>query len=346
MVYGLPSEFPTGTPGGRQEDALNDLIKSLGIILKQAHIVGAHPDDTTTRNDKSSVIRLTVNSRDTKETIRKAAEATHRWGSGHHTVFLRDIVKRKRTSSNEDPRTPKKKKLDQRTESSYEERTRIGRARLDEEIKRREELKKLKAEQLEARLLKLARQDEEDKKTQEIIDKQGQVAKVVKTKKNMPSQSSKIKPFRALNEVESEEDEDSQTLSKTGPQGKSEPIDGHEDPGEPLEEETTRDDTKSEGSVEPGGCVELEYGSEIDRDDDEEYEYDEDDEDLEDPTEEPSPEREVIFKTSTKNAGRQRRRRKRNNSLETKKRSPLRQESRKTSDQDTKVPKPRKKRRR
>ena len=225
MVYGLPSEFPTGTLSypGRQEDALNDLIKSLGIILKQAHIVGAHPDEKTTRNDKSSVIRLTVNSKDTKETIRKAAEATKRWGSGHHQVFLRDIVKRKRTSSNEDPRTPKKKKLDQRTESSYKERTRIGRARLDEDIKRMDELKKLKAEQLEARQLKLARQDEEDKKTQEIIDKQGQVAKVVETKKNKPGRSSEIRPFRALNEVESEEDEKSQTLSKTGPQGKSEP---------------------------------------------------------------------------------------------------------------------------
>ena len=251
-----------------------------------------------------------MNSKDTKETIRKAAEATKRWGSGHHQVFLRDIVKRKRTSSNEDPRTPKKKKLDQRTKSSYEERTRIGRARLDEEIKRREDLKKLRDEQLEARLQKLARQDEEDRKTQETIDKQGQVAKVAETKKITPGQSPKIRPFRALNEVESEEDEDSQTLSKAGPQGKSEPLYGHEDPGEPQEEETTRDDTKSEGSVEPGGCVELEYGSEIDRDDDEDYEYDEGDEDLEEPTEEPSPEREEICKPPTKKAGRQRRRRK------------------------------------
>ena len=309
MVYGLPSEFPTGTPGGRQENALNDLVKSLGIILKQAHIIGAYPDGKTTRNDKSSVIRLTLNSKDTKETIRKAAEATKRWGSGHHQVFLRDIVKRKRTSSNEDPRTPKKKKLDQRTESSYEERTRIGRARLDEDIKRMDELKKLKAEQLEARNLKLARQDEEEKKTQEIIDKQGQVAKFVETKKNKPGRSSEIRQFRALNEVESEEDE-GQTISNTGPQGKSEPIDGHEDPGEPAQEVPTRDDSKSEGSFEPDGYVELEYGSEIDRDDDEEYEYDEDDEDLEDPAEEPSPEREVIFQPSTKNAGRQRRRRK------------------------------------
>jgi len=163
---------------------------------------------------------------------------------------------------------------------------------------------------LEARNLKLARQDEEEKKTQEIIDKQGQVAKFVETKKNKPGRSSEIRPFRALNEVESEEDEKGQTISNTGPQGKSEPIDGHEDPGEPTQEVPTRDDTKSEGSFEPDGYVELEYGSEIDRDDDEEYEYDEDDEDLEDPTEEPSPEREVIFKTSTKNAGRQRRRRK------------------------------------
>ena len=112
MVHGLPSEFPIGTPGGPQDDALNNLIKSLGIILKQAHIVGAYPAETKSSNDKSSVVRLTVNSKATKETIRKAAEVTHRWGGGNHKVFLRDIVKRKRTSSNEDPRTPKKKKLE------------------------------------------------------------------------------------------------------------------------------------------------------------------------------------------------------------------------------------------
>ena len=124
------------------------------------------------------------------------------------------------------------------------------------------------------------------------------------------SKSKRIWPFRALNEGENEEDDKSQTLSKTGPQGKSESVDDHEDPGEPLQDETTRDDTKSEGSVEPEGSVELEFGSEIDRDDDEDYEYNEDDDELEEPSEDPSPEREVIFKTSTKNAGRQRRRRK------------------------------------
>ena len=148
-----------------------------------------------------------------------------------------------------------------------------------------------------------------NRKTQETIDKQGQVAKVAETKKITPGQSPKIRPFRALNEVESEEDEDSQTLSKAGPQGKSEPLYGHEDPGEPQEEETTRDDTKSEGSVEPGSCVKLEYGSEIDRDDVEDYEYDDSDEELEEEIEETSPDRQFIFKTSTKNAGRQRRRR-------------------------------------
>ena len=108
LVHGLPSEFPTGAPGGPQEDALNTLIKSLGIILEQGHVVGAHPVEPTTSNDKSPVIRLTMNSKETKETLRKAAEATNRWGTaGNHKVFLRETTtKRRRTPSTEDSRRP------------------------------------------------------------------------------------------------------------------------------------------------------------------------------------------------------------------------------------------------
>ena len=103
-----------------------------------------------------------MNSRETKDIIRKAAEATKRWGSaGGHTVFLRDTTKRKRTSSNEDQKTPKKTKMDEtpksrpnreempprrrlddeRSETKMEERARTGRAKLDAELARREKLK-------------------------------------------------------------------------------------------------------------------------------------------------------------------------------------------------------------
>ena len=132
MVHGLPSEFLAGTPGGPQENALNTLLKSLGIILEQVHIVGAHPIDPTSSNDKSPVTRLTVNSRETKDTIRKAAEATNRWGTaGNHTVFLRDTTKRKRTSSNEDQRTPKKNKIEETPKSRPKREEVLLRRRLD-----------------------------------------------------------------------------------------------------------------------------------------------------------------------------------------------------------------------
>ena len=275
--------------------------------------------------DKPPVTRLTVNSRETKETIRKAAEATNRWGTaGNHTVFLRDITKRKRTSSNEDIRTPKKTRVedtpksrpkrgevprrgpdDGKTETRDEEKSRIGRARLDEEVDRREKLRKLKFDQLEARRAKLARQDKEDKETQAIIDKQGQKAGEVDTEKKTTGQSSVIRPFRALNEGADEEDNKSPALQKAGPQGKSESENDSEDPGVARKGESARDGTESEDSIE------LEFGPEIDQDYGEDYEYSEDDEEQGEPSEDPSPEREVIYKnTSTKNAGRNRRRRK------------------------------------
>ena len=164
--------------------------------------------------------------------------------------------------------------------------------------KPRPELKKLKSEQLEARRAKLARQDKEDKETQAIIDKQGQKAREVDTKKNTTSLSSVIRPFRALNEGAGEEDNKSPTLQKAGPQGKSESEDDSEDPGVARQEESAGDDTKSENSIE------LEFGSEIDQDGDEDYEYSKDDDEQEEPSEDPSPEREVIYKnTSTKKRG-------------------------------------------
>ena len=209
LVHGLPGEFLESTTGGPQERALNKLLTNLGkeaigdrgITLEQEHIIGAHPIEPSSNSDKSPITRLTVDSRETKEKIRKAAEITRRWGSaGGHTVFLRDIPpekavqKRKRTSSNEDTKTPKKSKTEveetprssrpkkeeglprrrlegDRPETRREERARtlgVAQAKLDAEKAERE---KLRLEQLEARRAKLAHQDRE---TQDLINKQGQ----------------------------------------------------------------------------------------------------------------------------------------------------------------------------
>ena len=191
---------------------------------------------------------------------------------------------------------------DGKPESKAEERARTGKAKLDEEVARRE---KLKSDRLDARIAKLARQDKEDQATQDIINKQGQRAREVDIEKEMAGQTSVIKPFRALNESAGEEDNKSPALQTAGPQGKSESEDDTEDPGAARQEVNTGDGAESEDPIE------LEFGSEIDQDDDKDYEYSEDDDEQEEPSEDPSPEREVFYKnTSTKNAGRNRRRRK------------------------------------
>ena len=82
-----------------------------GIDLKQENFVGAFPIEPTPK-DRSPVTRITLNARETKADIRKAAELAGRWGRGTHSVFLRDITleKRRRKSSDEDTYTPKKGK--------------------------------------------------------------------------------------------------------------------------------------------------------------------------------------------------------------------------------------------
>ena len=146
LVHGLPREFLESTTGGPQEKALNQLLMKLGktaigdrgITIEQEHIIGAHPMESLSSSDKSPITRLTVDSRETKDKIRKAAEITGRWGTaGGHAVFLRDIPpekatqKRKRTSSNEDKKTPKKPKCE------VEETPRSSRTKKEEGLPRR-----------------------------------------------------------------------------------------------------------------------------------------------------------------------------------------------------------------
>ena len=280
LVHGLPGEFLDGTKGGLQERALNKLLTNLGkeeigdrgITLQQEQIIGAHPIKPSSSSDKSPITRLTVDSRETKEKIRKAAKITKRWGSaGGHTVFLRDIPpekvahKRKRTpSSNEDTKMPKKQKtegketqrssrskkeegiprrriLNERPETKREERNRTAgaaQAKLDSEKAASE---KLRLEQLEARRTKLAHQDWE---TQDLINKQGQRPQKPQTSGTRDSGNNKIKdapktvitPFRALNESENEnENEDKWRIS---PLHKDSRPDLYDDFVQPATQET------------------------------------------------------------------------------------------------------------
>ena len=219
----------------------------------------------------------------------KAAEITRRWGSaGGHTVFLRDIPpekavqKRKRTSSNEDTKTPKKSKteveetprssrskkeeglprrriLGDRPETRREERARTvgaAQAKLDAEKAVSE---KLRLEQLEARRTKLAHQDRE---TQDLINKQGQRSqKPQKSGTRDPENNKKkddpkavITTFRALNESENEnKNEDEWRISPLHKDTRPDLYDDYVKPAtqeaEPEEEFVFINETKPRGEL-------------------------------------------------------------------------------------------------
>ena len=193
LVYGLPeSRFQWRD----RERALNKLVTNLsseeigdqGITLEQKHIIGAYH---TSNKDKQMITRLTVDTKETKENIRRAALQAKRWGvAGRHTVFLRDTLpenpaqKRGRSSSNEDTKTPKKRRTeDEETPRSSRSNKEKGHPRSrpegrPEETQTKmttesEELEKIRLERLEARRAKIEHQEKEDRATQELINKQG-----------------------------------------------------------------------------------------------------------------------------------------------------------------------------
>ena len=162
------------------------------------------------------ITRLTVDTKETKENFRRAALQAKRWGeAGRHTVFLRDTVpekpaqKRGRSSSNEDTKTPKKRRAEDevtpRSSRSNKEKSH-PRSRPEgrpEETQTKmttenEELEKIKLERLEARRAKLEHQEREDRATQELINKQGKRQK--ESERVTPKAT--IQTFQALNENE------------------------------------------------------------------------------------------------------------------------------------------------
>ena len=223
-MHGLPDG---GTSGNNQERALNKLITNLGreaigdhgITLDQEHIIGACYIEQLSNKDKPTITRLTVDTKETKEKIRKAAKYARRWG----TLPEKAAQKRGRSSSNEVTKTPKKRRTDDeetpRSSRPKKEKSH-PRSRLDEwpeetqakVTSEREELEKIRLERLEARRAKLENQEREDRETQELINKQGQRQKESKT--SAPENKEKVAPkatiqtFLALNENENENKDD------------------------------------------------------------------------------------------------------------------------------------------
>ena len=378
LVYGLPDS------GNNQERALNKLITNLsseaigdhGITLEQEHIIGAYHIEQSSNKDKQMITRLTVDTKETKENIRKAAVYARRWGAaGRHTVFLRDTLpekaaqKRGRSSSNEDTKTPKKRRTDDeetpRSSRSKKEKSH-PRSRLDgwpEETQAkvtsdREELEKIRLECLEARRVKLKHQEREDRETQELINKQGQRQKESKT--SAPENKEKVAPkatiqtFLALNENENENKDDwrspptkkdkeppkqeavplveSETEPETqgGGANQAEDSDVGSDSGESIEVKITRHEYEEDLEM-PESNYEYRGGEKEEL----ETEGEGEEEEVEDGYVEPSPERRVILRNSKTTARNRRRRRQRKLMRD---QEPILSVDEEEDDQDTKVP--------
>ena len=327
LVKGLPFK-------GAQEKILNDLMESLsthklgrdGHDFTQEHIMGAHRLPPAP-GEKTATTKITLDSQDTKLNLRLAAERGKVFGdNGSRSPFFRDITldlrKRKRESSSpksEDKNPPRKDKHPEtpsssqcrggdpkgrrpappgtHIESKHEERYRTAAQRQDE-IDRREreriEIHLIKRDQQVAKRQKLEHQQREEESARENAKK-----------KPIEFNALPVQPFRAINEVYVQEEEDPPgtpenidtgserfTVSETEESTEIEVFpprmtsdEEAEIPNTESEEETLRDD---EHENEP--MLEPEYQSS-------------DNEEIRDHT--PSPEREVTFTPqSTKNAKR------------------------------------------
>ena len=120
-VHGLPNEFMGCTAGGVQDHALYQLFLKLsrrkagqyGIDIKQYHIVGARPVIQSSSNSEDLVMRVTLDSKDTKERIISAATSANLWGfKDKDTAFFRDIPPEKKVHT-EDRERPDKRKREQ-----------------------------------------------------------------------------------------------------------------------------------------------------------------------------------------------------------------------------------------
>ena len=312
-----------------------------GINIEQDNIVGAHPIEPSPNGDKSLVTRITLDSRETKTNIRRAAEKAERWGSKTHAVFFRDIPpnkglppngdlppnngpqKRKRTSSDEDTKTPKKSKHDRGkrdkketpksskrseepsrrrlvpygTETRKEERARtVAQAQAELDAAEREKIK-IHTERLELRRAKLARQEKEDRETQEQINRQCNIGQCSHSKpqqtKTRPREI--IQTFRAINENENppntqETEPPMEQGNEPEDQGRVVYSEESEEsievaPKNETDEEIKLSDSESEVEVLRGEEQEQEIELEYEPSEDEEFQ-------------EQSPEREVFYKTS------------------------------------------------
>ena len=328
QVYGLPE---ARFQWREREKALQKLVSYLrceeigdqGINLEQRHIIGAHH---TWNKDGQKVTILTVDSKETKGDIRRAATEAKRWGAKSHTVFLRDTIsetptqRRSRSSSNEDRSSSKRQKTEEKetprsprssrsprpsrskTEKDHRNRTE-GRPEEPQTKKtaKTDELERLKLQRLEARRAKIERQDRDDKAIQEEINRQGKRQRELER----VNPKATIQTFKALNENENKNRDDwrpkhtktdqEPTKRDTIPPVESETESETQEGGTQMEE--------SDAGSSSGESIELKNPETLDSDyeykveDEEEIETEgEEVEDDEEEIAESSPERRVILR--------------------------------------------------
>ena len=134
-VHGLPSEYMGPIAGGAQDKQLYQLFRKLrrekvgacGIDIKQYHIIGARPDRRSLGSDQEQIMRVTVDSTDTKSRIVNAATTGNLWGfKKKNEAFLRDIPPEKRSHIEDRKGSTKRKRS-----PSHEDKNATKRARSD-----------------------------------------------------------------------------------------------------------------------------------------------------------------------------------------------------------------------
>ena len=122
------------TAGGVQDHALYQLFLKLskekagqyGIDIKQYHIVSARLVKQSSSNGQDLVMRVTLDSKDTKERIISAATSANLWGfKDKDTAFFRDIPPEKKIHTEDRKRSDKRKRAQSQDDTNMSKRDKI-----------------------------------------------------------------------------------------------------------------------------------------------------------------------------------------------------------------------------
>ena len=151
-VHDLPSEFPRSMEGGSADRELHRTHMQLvnyGFLFGPGKIIGARPVSSTVRGSKTTTMRITYDSKETKKMVIKTARNAHLWGYQEgRSAFFRDVP---------GPTPKKRKQTKRKIESSGEEKEKLSKRQRTSEPAPRDSS---------------AEQEREEIKTQEFVSKE------------------------------------------------------------------------------------------------------------------------------------------------------------------------------